>query len=377
MLLVWLTLVCETLACEAARPLQSEAEADQQRFAIVKTDAGLRIRVDGQRFADYTINAVNKPYLWPIIGPTGKPMTRAYPMEQVPDEAKEQQDHPHHRGLLFGHESAGLGDWKFPASDQAWETAVDKHRNLVGGDTWHEAATFAEYRTTPELTEDGQRRTEILATIQHREFVKLDADDNRALVIEICDYFDRDHHRFLVERRTLVFRVTDDQRTIDVEQEFTAPDGDAIFEDRKDAGLAIRVPTSMAMDSKQGGVVINSDGEGIEKAWGQPAKWCDYHGPVVGEHLGIAFLSHPSSYRFPTRWHVREYGLFSANPFGQKSFNSKMPSANTVLRSGDHLFLKHRLIFHRGDPESANIEAAWQAYASGTNQDCLGGTTPN
>jgi hypothetical protein len=36
-------------------------------------------------------------------------MTRAYPMQDVSNEAKEQRDHPHHRGITFGHESIGGG----------------------------------------------------------------------------------------------------------------------------------------------------------------------------------------------------------------------------------------------------------------------------
>ena len=119
----------------------------------------------------------------------------------------------------------------------------------------------------------------------------------------------------------------------------------------------------MAMDSKLGGKVINSDGKLIDKAWGQPAKWCDYHGPVDGEHLGIAFLSHPESYRFPSRWHVREYGLFAANPFGMKSFDRQLDNGIIKLNQDESLTLKHRLIFHMGDANTAKIEEAWQKYA--------------
>jgi flagellar basal-body rod protein FlgG len=51
---------------------------------------------------------------------------------------------------------------------------------------------------------------------------------------------------------------------------------------------------------------------------------------VDGEHLGIAILNHPASYRDPTRWHVRSYGLFSANPFAQHDYDSTLPDGTTA-----------------------------------------------
>jgi hypothetical protein len=122
----------------------------------------------------------------------------------------------------------------------------------------------------------------------------------------------------------------------------------------------------MAVDSKQGGQIINSDGLTDKDAWGKPAKWCDYHGPVEGEHLGIAFLNHPASYRYPTRWHVRTYGLFTANPFAQHDYGSTLPDGTTMLKPGEHLKLHHRFLFHTGDAAKTKIEAAWQQYAKET-----------
>ena len=48
--------------------------------------------------------------LWPIFGPTGKAMTRAYPVSKaLPGE---QQDHVHHRSLWFGYEGLnGIDFW--------------------------------------------------------------------------------------------------------------------------------------------------------------------------------------------------------------------------------------------------------------------------
>ena len=52
--------------------------------------------------------------------------------------------------------------------------------------------------------------------------------------------------------------------------------------------------------------------------------------PVEGKTVGVAILNHPDSFRFPTTWHVRTYGLFAANPFGWHDFgmneSASMPS---------------------------------------------------
>ena len=119
----------------------------------------------------------------------------------------------------------------------------------------------------------------------------------------------------------------------------------------------------MAIDSKLGCHVINSEGEIDGDAWSKQARWCDYNGPVEDEHLGIAILNHPSSYRFPTRWHVRKYGLFAANPFGSKAFGDNFEDGTTSLKQGESLELKHRIIFHLGNAADAKIEEAWLQYS--------------
>lgn len=334
--------------------------ADNAGFAIAKTPHGLDVTIDGKPFASYVIDDANKPYLWPVYGPTGKAMTRAYPMKEVPGEQNEQRDHPHHRGITFGHESIGGGTWKFP---EKWDGITGDEKHSGGGDTWHERTTFEEFMRNPKLALRGRQRLPMLGAIKHREFTETKADAAQAVIVELCDYMDASGGRFLTEERRLTFRVLGSKHAIDIDQTFTASDGEVRFDDRKDAGLSIRVPASMAVDSKLGGTIINNEGVKDKDAWGKAAKWCDYNGPVDGEHLGIAFLNHPSSYRYPTRWHVRTYGLFTANPFAQNDYDKNLPEGTTTLKAGAQLKLSHRFLFHAGDAKSADIEAAWQQYA--------------
>ena len=60
----------------------------------------VRILLDGEMFTEYLAKNGPKPILWPIIGPGGREMTRAYPMRMVEGE---KHDHPHQRSLWFTH----------------------------------------------------------------------------------------------------------------------------------------------------------------------------------------------------------------------------------------------------------------------------------
>lgn len=334
--------------------------AAEAGFVAVQHDGGVNITVDGKPFASYVVDQANKPYLWPVYGPTGVPMTRAYPMQDLPSEPKEQRDHPHHRGITFGHESSGLDTWKFPENIK---DLTGGETFAGGGDTWHERLTFEEFSKNPKQAVTSGTRMKMLASIRHKSFTQTILAKDHALIVEICEHLDGAGKRFLTEERRLTFRSTDATRIIDIDQDFSATDGDVHFDDRKDAGLSIRVPASMAVDSKKGGRILNSDGLTDKEAWGKPAKWCDYNGPVEGEHLGVAFLNHPSSYRYPTPWHVRTYGLFTANPFAQKDYDKSQPDGSTRLVAGQHLKLRHRIILHKGDAADAKIEAAFEKYA--------------
>lgn len=322
--------------------LASGACAAEAKFNIKEDAHGVAVTVDGKPFANYVLDQTNKPFLFPVFGPTGKAMTRAFPMQDVPAESKAQRDHYHHRGINFGHES------------------------ISGSDSWSERGTHEPGLTNPKAAESAQKRIDALGTIKHVKFTELKTGSDSAVVAEVCEYVDARGKRLLTEERRLTFRATGETRSIDFDQDFLATDGDVTLDDRKDAGLSIRVPASMAVDSKEGGKIVNSEGIADKEAWSKAAKWCDYTGPVEGEALGIAFLNHPSSYRYPTRWHVRTYGLFTANPFASKQYDKELPEGATVLKSGERLKLRHRFVFHKGDSETAGIAKMFEAYAKET-----------
>ena len=143
-----------------------------------------------------------------------------------------------------------------------------------------------------------------------------------------------------------------------------ATDTEVKFGDTKEGTFGVRVAGTMKVEAKKGGKIVNSDGHVDKAAWGKPAPWVDYHGPLDGQTVGIAILNHPSSFRFPSYWHVRTYGLFTANPFGLHNFkNSNEVDGSHTLKPGQSFTLRYRVIFHKGDEKEAKIAEAFAKYA--------------
>ena len=331
-----LAIAC-TVACLFGRPTQSAettaGSADRPGpFAVEKTaTGGVVVRLDGEPVAEYFVDRGNKPFLWGIIGPTGKSMTRGFPMADVDGETS---DHVHQRGLLFA------------------------HQGVAGFDTWTEPAT---YRDAPEYA----KRAAALGAIRHRGYRALTGGTSAVIHAnnEIVDAFNKP---LLTEERRMTFSAARDARIIDVDIDLVAAHGPVDLADMKDAGVYVRVPDSMAVDRRLGGTIVNSGGRRDADAWSRTATWVDYNGPVEGEHLGIAILNHPTSFRHPTAWHVRTYGLFCANPFGMQQMNPKAESGAVSLPAGGRIGLRHRFIFHVGDERQAAIAEAYETYAATT-----------
>ena len=113
------------------------------------------------------------------------------------------------------------------------------------------------------------------------------------------------------------------------------------------------------------GHIVNSEGVEDGQTWGKRAKWVDYWGPVQGKQVGVAIFDHPSNPRHPTWWHVRDYGLFAANPFGVHNFERKEKgTGNLTIKSGDSLTWQYRFYFHRGNTEEGQVSHRYDLYSS-------------
>lgn len=306
-------------------------------FTVEEVEDGVVINIDGELFTKYVTGdeISNKPYFYPVIGPTGAEMTRAYPMKDVEGE---RQDHPHHRSLYFGHQF--INDY----------------------DTWHERLTMEERSKGNE--EKLAEMMKKVGTSAHRKVILAKVNDDEAVLRVTTDYLNAKGEKMLGDERAFVFRVAKNgSRIIDSTIVFIGTEESVTLSDAKDAGFSVRVAHALSVDAKQGGRIVNSNGDLDKNAWGKRAAWCDYNGVIDGKKVGVAILNHPQSFRHPTPWHVRSYGLFTANPFGLKTVAGEKEAAPVELKKDESFTLRHRVIFHAGDEKEAGIAAAYEAYA--------------
>lgn len=284
-------------------------------------DSGPTILQGDELWARLRIDDGPKPYVWPLLGPGGLKVTRAFPMEKIEGE---QHDHPHHRSLWFTH-----GD-------------------VNGIDFWTEG--------------DGHGR------IAHREFVETVASGDAIVLVSDNDWLGPDGKKICEDRRRLTFRSATESRIIDFEIALKASAGDVKLGDTKEGSFGVRVASSMCLP--KGGHIVNSEGLKDREAWGKPAAWVDYYGTVDDHPAGVAILNHPSSFRFPTYWHVRDYGLFAANPFGWHDFQgNESVDGSYTIPSGERIVLRYRVLLHRGDSDAARVAQEFAAYAQEKVQD--------
>jgi hypothetical protein len=290
-------------------------ESSAHEVALRAESDKVAVVVRGRLFTEYLAKDGPKPYYYPVLGPSGVPLTRSYPMKKV---AGETSDHPHQRSLWF------------------------THGKVNGIDFWSEQANHGSIKeTSRKLVASGPALGVIRTT---DDWV---APDGRV----VCK-----------DERVVRFFDTAQTRVMDFDIVIRSPGGPVTFGDTKEGMFGVRVATSMDVDRKKGGRITNAEGITDAAAWGKASPWVDYTGPVQGRTVGVAILNHPSSFRFPTTWHVRTYGLFAANPFGWHDFGRK-ESGQYTIPAGEAIHFAYRLILHDGDTASAGLPTAFEGYA--------------
>jgi hypothetical protein len=275
---------------------------------LIEKESSVDVMVNGRLFTSYIFKGAPKPYIYPIIGPTGKGITRNYPMKELPNESR---DHAHHRSLWF------------------------THGNVNGIDFWTESP------------KNGR--------IVHREFKKLTSGPLYGHISTVNDWIGPDGKKICEDTRDIYIYNTSGVGIIDFKITIKATDGPVTFGDTKEGMFGIRIADSMTVDRGKGRIQ-NSRGDLNEAAWGKQAEWCDYYGPVDDEIVGVAIMNMPSSFRFPTYWHVRTYGLFAANPFGLRDFtgDKSVNGGYTIPKEGTISFA-YRIYIHKGTTEDGAV----------------------
>jgi hypothetical protein len=348
---------------------QDAGDANAQVARLVKTNDGdLRVYVDSDFFAEYHGDWKGTPIVWPICGPNKCLVTRAWPMIDDVDVLGEKdptmraiyenaiiserngvKDHPHHRSLWFNH-----GD-------------------VNNADFW--GGTPSTIRQTRLISADEVGKTVKIVTENKWRHAKLQRD--------ICK-----------DVRTLVFGALPEFSNvwyIDFSIEIIALEDNVVFGDTKEGSFGIRVPSPTALTSKKissnwGGSILDDLGNKDGETWGKRANWVNYTGPVEKflegdeltkefqkddksgdfplDRMGVAVLNGPNSLDMTPWRHVRDYGLFASNPFGQHDFEPKTPKADgsRKLNQDESMSFNFRVLFHDGTLTADELNKAYADY---------------
>jgi len=314
---LWLTSIAVAGVCAAG------AAEPAPGVSLTPLTDRVQVRIDGQLFTEYVVAGAPRPYCYPVLGPGGVPLTRGYPMENAPGE---EHDHPHHRSLWFA------------------------HGQVNGIDFWSDAP--------------GHGR------IVHDRFLELSSGAEVAVLRAADRWLDAAGSEVCTDERTLRFYRGDaGRRQLDLEVAVVAGAAPVVLGDTKEGTMALRLHEQMRVTLPGGkpgtGHIFTSTGLTDGAAWGKRAAWCAYAGPVDGKTFTVAILDHPQNPRYPTWWHVRDYGLFAANPFGQHDFEkAPLHSGDFTIPAGGRTAFRYRLLFLAGaaSPETVGAEfAAWSA----------------
>jgi hypothetical protein len=331
------------LAVALLAPLVSTVRAADP-VKLTRADGSVRVEVAGKLFTEYVFKGAQKPYLYPVLAADGTELTRNYPMKKdVPGEVR---DHPHHRSLWFTH-----GD-------------------VNGFDFWAET--------------NGAKQGKIVnVSVEHS------VKDGVGVIRARNEWVGPNGVVQATDDTTIRIRGAGDARFMDYEVTLKAPaDKPVVFGDTKEGSMAIRLPLWMTpphsyndevVDDKGAkkkkrvqhpgkGTIINAEGVKNTPTWGKKSNWVDYHAPKDGKVYGIAMFDHPSNPRAPTWWHVRDYALFAANPFGKHDFENlkDQPKAgNLEIAAGKSVTFRWRIYFHVGDEKAAKVAEHYATYAAG------------
>jgi len=289
---------------------------------LEKQEGAFAVKMDGELFARYVFEGHPKPFVYPIIGPTGQKMTRDYPMKE---QANEAHDHPHHKSMWF---------------------AQDK---VNGVRFWKEEGRIVQDDVLSVSSRDGEA-----ALRTRNKWVGPDGD------VKCTD------------TRTVKFSsLPGGARAIDWKVTLHASHGKLTIGDTKEGTMAIRTHPNLRLknDPPQvttaNGKAINSQGVRGKPVWGKRASWLDYWGEIDDETVGVGIFDHPSNPRHPTWWHARHYGLIAANPFGLQYFENKSGGAGKMeIPAGESVTFRYRFVFHRGSYKEADIAELYRRYAT-------------
>jgi hypothetical protein len=306
------------------------ADSGHPATLVLKDHVDFLIRSDlaGRYQFDRSDNTLAKPYLWPLPGPGGVAMTRAWPMEKSPPGGS--TDHPHQKSAWFCH-----GD-VIPVG-----MALKSHvRGVKGVDFWSESDVHGQIVCTQVHNAPGGIET-------------------------LNEWRTAEGEKILDETRTIKLYDLNPAHLFVFDIDLVASGAPITFGDTKEGSFGVRV-NDLIRESTGKGKLENADGKkGEVNVWGRQSDWCDYSGPINGSVVGLAILDDPRN-RFRACWHSRGYGLMAANPFGRAKAGFPAMRGRTDLvhlQKGEHLRLRYGILVHPGDAKAGKVAEHFERFA--------------
>ncbi|MEJ5964020.1 PmoA family protein [Pedobacter immunditicola] len=317
----------------------------EKRFTITENKAQKRvdILVDGKPFTSYIYpDELMKPVLYPLRTTKGSLVTRGWPMDARPGE---RIDHPHHVGMWFNY-----GD-------------------VNGLDFWNNSTAIAADQKSK------------YGTIKHVAVKRMSANDDRAELEVTMHWQKPDGTNLIKQDSKYIFTTKGGLRSIELLTKLTVLKEDIDFKDNKEGLIAIRVARELEHPSNKpelftdangiatGVAKMSNDGvtgkyrnhEGIEgdNVWGTRSKWVNLNGKIGDELVSLVIIDNPENVGYPAYWHARGYGLFAANPLGQKEFSKGKEVLDYKLKAGQSVVFKYKVLINSGShlsDEQVNTE---------------------
>ncbi|AYL95431.1 PmoA family protein [Mucilaginibacter celer] len=304
----------------------------------------IEIVIGGKPFTSFLYpDTLEKPVLYPIRSANGTLVTRGFPLTTRPGDPT---DHPHHIGLWFNFE------------------------NLNGLDFWNNSYAIPANKKSGY----GWIRTDRITKIQ---------SGKKGILAYHANWTNQQKQVILEESTRFEFSGTAADRIIDRITTLTA-DTDAFFKDAKDGMLGLRLAHDLQIpdtadqkftddkgnvtvvkggaDKVANGTYLTSAGKMGNDAWSTRSVWCKVYGKMGTDSVSITIIDHPQNPNYPTFWHARGYGLFAANPLGEKVFTNGKSEKNLRLKKGESVTFRYRIVVHSGkgtsSTEALNNEAA-------------------
>ncbi len=301
-----------------------KTSSDTPNFQIFESYNQIHILKNGRHFTSYLYDSIwLKPILYPVYSPSGIRVQRQYPLLIVEGES---HDHPHHAGLSFTYGTEG---------------------EVNGNNFWA-----------------GQQGS---TKIRHARVTQMKAEPDFAILGIQAEWIGQEGELVLEEERTMIFKGDETKNIIDFLIELKAYNEDVVFNDTKEGMFAIRVADWLS-EANGNGIYLNSEGDETEEnIWGKPSKWVRLDGHHEGKTIGVLIMNHPSSVNYPTYWHARAYGLFSANPLGREVFEKgrgvqDTTPLNFTIPAGNTAKFRFRMIIYEGELVVDEIEDLFEQY---------------